>query len=643
MFRSPSRGFAILPALVLVAVLGVAAMGIGNLASGANPAAQTATVNPAVSNAKAVDAFKSDAPKDCYQAIGRAFEKTSDPPSTNTDNGQPGTLDTCYGAVLKDGKKPSTARSDYECVGRFGTATIENGKITTVTNALRGSGPKECRIQICKKDSDGKPVCEAAKLYKGGVKSSPLGGTPALSPGDVGTSPTPLDARGQKELGDAFALQKESAATQATDNEEAIKRIDEIKEGCGLIVCNPDDTKDLDARRKALVEENAKLKAERDRLNAAQVALKPTDSPNDPPDPNKPYYLEQVDEKGNKVWCDQSGNCKKATEFTPPPRQGGPPDQRKPGNTTGFEGDGGNPPRGSPGGGAGLLSSLLSGLMKGLMTPTPPQAPAQTCSTDPNAYAQQQQQYQQQQQQYNYQLQQYNYQQQLNDYRGYSGGYSMPPLAQPQPCRPSTGGQCTAQPPQPNPSSCSNGSWRPTYNGVCVTSWRCSSGDAQLSCQPQVADVGMTLAIAYSCASGTASSTGFTITTQPSGTATTTVASPPAGTNTATYTLTCNDQGGTTGAQCSVQVGRPSIILIANPRTVAANGISLLGWITRGMQSCVISSPDQADFTARNSSNTSPNGVATTSPIPSQASFLLHCVTIGGGTKDATTTIMVAP
>ena len=166
---------------------------------------------------------------------------------------------------------------------------------------------------------------------------------------------------------------------------------------------------------------------------------------------------------------------------------------------------------------------------------------------------------------------------------------------------------------------------------------------AEVVCQPRVADAGTTLTIAYSCSSGTASSSAFPITTQPSGLSSLTIATPPPGTNIATYALTCASQGRTANSQCLVQVSNPAVILVANPKTVPANGTSILGWLTRGMRSCVISSPDQSDFTSRNSSNTSVSGIATTSPISSQATFLLRCETLGGGSKDATTTVTIAP
>jgi len=201
------------------------------------------------------------------------------------------------------------------------------------------------------------------------------------------------------------------------------------------------------------------------------------------------------------------------------------------------------------------------------------------------------------------------------------------------------------QPQQPPPSACSAGYWRATYSGACISSWQCISTEgpkAELVCEPDLADVGQTLALTYNCSSGIASSSAFKITTQPGGSATTTVKAPPRGTNTATYTLACTDNGKTTGAQCSVKVNRPNIFLVTNPQTVAPGEISLISWLTTGMDSCIISSPDQADFTLRNSSNTSVTGAATTSPITDSARFLLHCETLAGGIKDATTTVEVS-
>jgi hypothetical protein len=310
------------------------------------------------------------------------------------------------------------------------------------------------------------------------------------------------------------------------------------------------------------------------------------------------------------------------------------------GDSTGNASGGGNP--------LGALGSLLGALGKMLNQPQQPQKqPAQACSTDPNIYAQQQQQYQQQLDQYNYQMQQYNYQVQQNQYNSYYYGtnYPAPPMpTQPSPCTPSNDRQCASQPPQPDAASCSVGTWRAAYSGSCITNWQCvpnqnATTSAEISCAPDIVDVGSTLAISYSCAAGTASGSGFSVTSQPSGTASTTIANPPDGANTATYTLTCTNQGQTSSARCSVEINRSSIILVANPKSVKRGEQSLIGWITSGMQSCIVSSPDQGDFTTRNAPNTSANGTALTSPVTGDAGFVLTCQTFAGSIRQATTTV----
>lgn len=148
----------------------------------------------------------------------------------------------------------------------------------------------------------------------------------------------------------------------------------------------------------------------------------------------------------------------------------------------------------------------------------------------------------------------------------------------------------------------------------------------------------MTLAITYSCSAGTATGSGFTASGS-SGSATTTVQAPPAGSNTATYGVTCNNNGVTSGAQCSVQVNPASIVFAANPATVPSGQTSQLGWVTAGMSSCVVSSSEDATFTSQNASNTSTNGTAQTDAIATSTDFTLSCQTLAGGTKQATLTV----
>jgi hypothetical protein len=331
---------------------------------------------------------------------------------------------------------------------------------------------------------------------------------------------------------------------------------------------------------------------------------------------------------------------------TPGPGDGGPKGGGGGGGGGGGNG-GGKDQTTNNGGGLGsgaqsFLNGLMQGLAKALSQPQqPPAAPAQACSTDPNTYAQQQQQYQQQLQQYNYQLQQAQYQQQMSQYYG-GNSYPAALPAQPTPCSPSTQQQCSVQPQQPDPSTCTGGSWSPQYSGSCIVGWQCSNSSlgASLSCSPTTADVGSILTFNYSCAQGTATSSSF-IASGSSGTATTTVAASPAGTNTATYSLSCASGSQTSSAQCSVQVNHPTIVLVANPSTISAGGTSLIGWTTSGMQSCRISSPSDPTFTAQNSANTSVSGSVQTPALTTTTQFDLTCTTVGGGTATSSTIVTI--
>jgi hypothetical protein len=306
-------------------------------------------------------------------------------------------------------------------------------------------------------------------------------------------------------------------------------------------------------------------------------------------------------------------------------------------------------------GGGGLgngLSSLLSGLAKGLAQSgaLAPQAAPMACTSDQNTYNQQLQQYQMQLQQYQYQMQLYQQQQYYNQANGNSSYmYPTAPTMPSQPCyNPNAASQCTSsQPAQPDPSQCTVGSWKPLYSGACIVNWQCvpNNGNgvqptAQLSCQPQVADVGMSVAVSYLCNNATGSQgSGFDTGSAMSGTTTVTIQTPPAGANTATYGLTCTNGSLTASNQCSIQVSQPSIVLVANPQQVNKGDTTSIGWVTSGMQACTISSPEQSDFTTRNQNNQSVNGVASSSPIEAQTDFVLNCSTLGGGTKSATVTV----
>ena len=174
---------------------------------------------------------------------------------------------------------------------------------------------------------------------------------------------------------------------------------------------------------------------------------------------------------------------------------------------------------------------------------------------------------------------------------------------------------------------------------------------ATLSCEPKVADVGATLAISFSCSIGTSAGSGFETGGISSGATTTTIKAPPGSANTATYSLTCTNEGKTDTASCTVQVAKPAIVFIANPKKVEDGETSALGWVTSGMKenSCAVSSPDIPAFTADNADKKSTNGAATTPELLAKDNndtsyhFVLQCMTLGGATKSASTTVTAVP
>ncbi|MBI2612958.1 hypothetical protein HYW59_04105 [Candidatus Kaiserbacteria bacterium] len=214
---------------------------------------------------------------------------------------------------------------------------------------------------------------------------------------------------------------------------------------------------------------------------------------------------------------------------------------------------------------------------------------------------------------------------------------------------PQQGQGCQQAPAQPDPSGCQSGSWRPTYTGACVSSWQCvptgSGGTSQitaaLSCQPQIADVGMTIAITYSCSSGTSEGSGFDTGGAQTGSTTVTIANPPVNANVATYALKCTEGSVSATKQCNVQIAKPAIVLVANPKAVQSGKTSAIGWVTSGMQACVISSPDLPTFTEQQKNTTNVNGTVTTPALTSGATFVLKCTTLGGGTKEASTVVTI--
>lgn len=631
--NSLNRGTSVLAALVFVALLAGAAAVVSALGPAApgSQTAQAATPSAPLPPSK---------PTPTEAACAAAKQKAADAKGQISVASGTGTklTDNCVGAVYNPTKQHSQKNDpeSYKCVGKSATVNIDAKGSEKVKAAADASVPTPgmCRTFACQTAANGKVTCISVSMagYSSDKINNYLAGKdPDVQPftvdkdklsGLYDADGMPLDPRSAGGLDRAFSQQQAEAQTQYQQNDDAIKKIDQMIGECSSAEsanCQG-NVADLQKQRDELAAKQIELKSQMDSLAQARSDLSANNrsgahAPQGQPDPARQPPIPPPDPRKDT--------------FTPPPQAP-------------------QPDRNSGGGGiGGFLKSMLQGLAKGLSQPTPPQAPP--CSSDPSAYAREQQQYNMQLQQYNLQLQQYNYQSQ---YAQLNGLTPPPPPVAPQSCQQTPASNtCPAAPTQPT-GAC-NGSWRPVTtaqsNGSqCTTSWQCAptgatQPSAQISCQPLIADVGMSIAIAYTCGNATGSQgNGFDTQSATSGSTSTAIAMPPAGINTATYGVQCANQSLTAKAECSIQIGRPSIVLVATPKIVASGKTATIGWITSGMKTCVVSSPTLADFTAQNATNTSVSGAATTPALTADADFLLHCATVGGAFRDATTTVQIA-
>lgn len=187
-----------------------------------------------------------------------------------------------------------------------------------------------------------------------------------------------------------------------------------------------------------------------------------------------------------------------------------------------------------------------------------------------------------------------------------------------------------------------------SYSAACAPNPNQSGAapQATISCgERQQRDIGERVEITFSCADSTLSTgSGFSTGGQLSGTAEVAIQRPPLGTDTVSYGLTCRAASGQTAAnKCDIRINVPSIVIVATPRDIDANGNATLGWITSGMDSCVIGSPDP-DLTAfnnENKGNTSVSGTVRTPSLDEDTKFVLTCTTKSGQTKSASVIVDV--
>lgn len=187
----------------------------------------------------------------------------------------------------------------------------------------------------------------------------------------------------------------------------------------------------------------------------------------------------------------------------------------------------------------------------------------------------------------------------------------------------------------------------PTYNQCSVTvsvgnepapgTPTQSNPVASISCQPQVADAGTQVAISYACENATESTgTNFSTDGALSGSAVETM--PSVGTS-QIYSLKCTSKNVSHTAQCAVQINKPSIALVASPNVIQRGEQTTIGWVTSGMESCVISSPTLSAFTADNEAHTSPSGAVRTPGLSQETEFVLTCSTKSGAERTAQITV----
>lgn len=171
-----------------------------------------------------------------------------------------------------------------------------------------------------------------------------------------------------------------------------------------------------------------------------------------------------------------------------------------------------------------------------------------------------------------------------------------------------------------------------------------SAPTAQLTCGTGARDVGAKVTLNYTCGNGAtkATASGFTITneTAMTGTAEVEIQKPPKGTNVVSYGLTCTGSNGqTTTNQCKVDINVTSMILVSNPQEVDKGEKGTLGWVTKGMKECHVSSEDFDDWTEENEDNDSVSGTVKTPTMNERAVFTLMCTTLGGAEKSIDLTV----
>jgi len=604
-----SRGSSLLAGVLLVGILSSLAVALQGVdPRGIEEASSVASAKLAVETVKTSDAKKSEAAKTlgCFQ--GYDFKVRTANGKTQVDCAQ----------IAQCGKVDTNTASDEKL--KAGGAT------TKCIQALRaGKGQYDqsnctCRVLYCFPGREkGKEVCRPLKDELKGTDNS---FDPTKVAGSAGKElADDVKAGDQKAVEDIKKMGVDEATKGALDRyfresasladreinsakqeRESVRRALE-RLGCGATVAAASvansQCDSLRTQERDLSKYIADMEAQKSRLAAAAEALKPASPQNCPGGPGC---------QGG-TW---DGNLKKLVEQ--------PPSNRFPGNDTGNTF--GNQGLGKD---MGNLGKALGGGQQ------------QRGNNRPNSGTNPQQQQQQQQCYYG---QQYAVQQ-----NAYCSGGSMyaynSQTCQYQAVQQCPSGRCTT-----TAGTDQYGNQRTVCAPVTPTT---SQITATLSCSKKRADVGQKVTLEYACTGSegmTATGNGFT-TTSSVGTQEVTIQKPPRGANTVTYGLICKDGAGQTKAAepCQVQIDQPLIVLVANPKQVKKGKETTIGWVTKGMKSCVISTadPDLASWSAEQANNTTVSGSVKTPALSKDVEFIVKCKTQGDQDKESKIIAHVVP
>jgi hypothetical protein len=155
---------------------------------------------------------------------------------------------------------------------------------------------------------------------------------------------------------------------------------------------------------------------------------------------------------------------------------------------------------------------------------------------------------------------------------------------------------------------------------------------AQISCAPQVADLGMRIGIAYGCVNAT-KSVGEGFDTNGTQWGAVSAMLPSINQNgVMTYGLSCEGATKAT-ATCSVDVNKPVLLLTSSD---SATG-SAIAWVTGGMSTCTLDSDDVSEIAALK------NGIGTAGVVSlapgEHGSVSMRCITRGGDTRESSVTL----